>query len=209
MSDISVYPIFSSPLGVTTLETKNFLKALRAEEFISASGEYIEEQSTSERTKTLYLLNSDIFLGLKNQIIEKFNDYKNNCLMFDTTEFQMTTSWGVKVGKNAYSQFHSHSNSYISGVLYLNGDEESGDIEFESPVYEQIMPVPNQFNFINSKTWNVKPQKDLLLFFPSYLKHRIKKHLSNDDRYSIAFNFIPYNTYGKGDSQISLVFPNN
>ncbi len=208
MNNFSVYPIFSSPLAVTFLDTKETLKSLKKVDFKSASGEYLEEQSTSEISKTLYLLNSKEFLDLKMEILQRFNEYKNNYLMLPNTEFQMTTSWGVKVKKGAYSQLHSHTNALMSGVLYLNGDSNTGNIEFDTPIYEQIAVYPSEFNIFNSKTWSVAPQKNLLLFFPSYLRHRIKKNKSNEDRYSIAFNFIPYGTYGKSDSEVSLVFPN-
>lgn len=211
MSDnFSVYPFFSSPISLTFLDidTKDFLNQLKNIKFKDASDENMEDQSNTEITNTLYLLNSDNFLSLRSEIMQKFYFYKNNYLMLSNTDFQMTTSWGVRSKKGTYSQMHSHSNSFISGVLYLNGDENTGDIEFDSPIYEQISVVPTEFNMFNSKVWNIKPQKNLLVFFPSYLRHRIKRNNSNEDRYSIAFNLIPYGTYGKSDSEISLVFPN-
>lgn len=210
MSDVfSIYPFFSSPISLSFLDAKETLNALKNIKFESAASEYIEEQSTTERTNTLYLLNLDNFLSLRNDIMQRFNEYKNNHLMLSNTEFQITTSWGVRAKKGSYSQMHSHTNAFISGVLYLNGDKDTGDIEFDSPIYEQILVSPTEFNILNSKTWTIKPQKNLLIFFPSYLRHRIKKNKSNEDRYSIAFNLIPYGTYGKSgsDSEISLVFP--
>lgn len=210
--DFTIIPSFSSPIAISNLDVvnddkmKNILKDISKLKFISNSSDYIGEQSTSETSYDRYILNN--YPDLKNKITEKLFLYKDNFLMLSTTNFQMTTSWAVRAKKGAYSQLHSHTNSYISGVLYLNGDSNTGDIEFETPIYEQIMPIPTEHNLLSAKTWSIKPQKNLLIFFPSYLRHRIKKHKSNETRYSIAFNFIPYGTYGTGDSKVNIAFSN-
>ena len=63
-------------------------------------------------------------------------------------------------------------------------------------------------NFINSRVSNTNnakeyiltPQKNMLLFFPSYIWHKILTNSSNTTRYSLAFNLIPIGQYGSGDS---------
>ena len=55
-------------------------------------------------------------------------------------------------------------------------------------------------NIHNSKEWFVKPKKNLLLFFPSYLWHAIMNNTSDNPRHSLSFNLIPIGEYGVGDS---------
>ena len=55
-------------------------------------------------------------------------------------------------------------------------------------------------NIHNSKEWFVKPKKNLLLFFPSYLWHAVMNNTSDNPRHSLAFNFIPIGEYGVSDS---------
>ena len=55
-------------------------------------------------------------------------------------------------------------------------------------------------NNYNAKEYLVTPQKNMLLFFPSYLWHTILNNHSDKPRYSLAFNLIPLGQYGSGDS---------
>ena len=55
-------------------------------------------------------------------------------------------------------------------------------------------------NLHNSKTWDIKPKKNMLIFFPSYLEHSILDNKSKRPRHSLAFNLIPIGKYGSSDS---------
>ena len=58
--------------------------------------------------------------------------------------------------------------------------------------------VATPYNKIEEK---IMPNKNMLVLFPSYLKHKILTHESNIPRYSLAFNIVPVGHYGVGDSQ--------
>ena len=55
-------------------------------------------------------------------------------------------------------------------------------------------------NIHNSMYWSIPPQRNKLLFFPSYLQHQIDKHSGENNRKSLAFNIVPIGEYGEGDS---------
>ena len=86
---------------------------------------------------------------------------------------------------------HKHEGLF-SGVYYLNGDENSGDIVFMTPIDCHEMTIkPEMYeknNEFNSATWHEKPVAGKLIIFPSWLIHYVKPNLSNMDRISIAFN---------------------
>ena len=52
----------------------------------------------------------------------------------------------------------------------------------------------------NCKSFELKPEKNKLIFFPSYLRHKIKIHKGDTVRYSLAFNIIPIGDVGYYDS---------
>ena len=53
---------------------------------------------------------------------------------------------------------------------------------------------------MNNNSWTISPEKNLLVFFPSYLEHRIINN--KDKRRSLAFNIVPIGGYGTGDSSM-------
>ena len=59
---------------------------------------------------------------------------------------------------------------------------------------------PNHWNIKTSQTWRISPQHNLLLLFPSYLRHAIIKSKDDVVRDSLAFNIVPIGEYGSFDS---------
>ena len=61
--------------------------------------------------------------------------FVNNYLHTDDRHFEwyITNSWVLKHEPNDYNPAHSHANSLITGVYYLEVPEHSGDITFHKP----------------------------------------------------------------------------
>jgi len=198
-----IYPLFASNVFVGSInEDLKELQKIKKYDFIEtkedmSSGSYI--------TKNQKILND--FPKVKNVIQKNFNEVKNEVLMHRDTNFEITTSWGTKVLKDSFCQFHSHMNCLYSGILYFDEyDLDSGTLEFESPfITQQIYAIPSEYNIVNARVYGFKPKKNNLIFFPSYLRHRITKHLSKIERYSLSFNLMPVGKLGRGDSYIDIV----
>jgi len=195
-----LFPLFSTPLvvykhykDVDILEEVKNKYAFRKVELECSRGSYISEN--------LNVLNDYPFL--KKDIINYFNHYKTSVMRYDNTEFEMTTSWFTKAVKDSFSHFHNHTNSMFSGVFYLTDD--NSPIEFESNIpSSSFLIMPKEKNIYNSETWMLYPEKNMMVFFPSSLRHRIGYHSSDTNRYSIAFNFFPTGQIGIGDSSINI-----
>jgi len=43
-------------------------------------------------------------------------------------------------------------------------------------------------NYLNAQKWVIDPKDGLLVMFPSHIHHKISTNLSNQDRYSLAFD---------------------
>ena len=110
-------------------------------------------------------------------------------------KIKITTSWLTAIAPNATPTLHRHSNSWFSGVYYFQ-DSYSG-LEFKNPIDRDI-------DLKNGKltgNWKLQPEKNMLVFFPSYLHHRIEKNTFDEVRHSLAFNIMPDGTTGKVDSE--------
>jgi uncharacterized protein (TIGR02466 family) len=90
--------------------------------------------------------------------------------------------------KYDYNISHSHPGSYFSAALYLKTPQNSGNIVFERPdnLKETILfNTPNEHNFGD---YQITPQENLLVIFPSCLHHYVARNNSDETRVSIAFN---------------------
>ena len=158
-------------------------------------------QGTNDR----YVFKNSSLHFLQNKILEQFNDFKNNILNYKNNEFVINTSWITKSNKNQYGDFHNHNHCMFSGVYYYKVPENSGNIKFNNFEDKRFTLVPEKYNIYNSSSYTINTKKDLLIFFPSEMYHKIQFNNSEKgDRYSIAFNLLPIGEIGLGDSKLTL-----
>lgn len=128
--------------------------------------------------------------------IERINEIVGNSLKkiycYDNDiEPYICALWSTCCCPGESGEDHYHSNSYFSGTFYPF-DETPSEIMFYSPTHEKttlnINANVTEWNYINSTSYTIKPQKCDLIFFPSYLKHKVLKNNTNIVRYSLAFN---------------------
>ena len=201
-----LYPLFSSLLFTINLEENldDFYDKFKNEyDFIETTSD-----RTSQTTSKNILYDN---LELKEIILNYFNLYKDNILKYESTDFEITTSWVTKTLEGGRSNVHNHKNCCFSGILYFDTIENGGELRFADTGLipsSFLLNNPSEFNIYNSQSWKISPQKNMIVFFPSYLYHQIETHNSNIIRYSLAFNIVPVNTFGNHDSSVNLkVFP--
>ena len=198
----SVFPLFASPLASIDVRVDlSSLNKLKHYDFSRTN-----EIGSNETYMTLDNKVLDNFLSEKEMLLEYFYYYKNEHLKFHTTDFKITTSWVTKTNPGGYSQYHNHKNSAFSGVFYFD-DITSGQIEFASTNLDPQsfqFNTPSKVNMLNAKLFPFTPRKNVLLFFPSYLIHRVTQNQSSSARYSLAFNLIPSGEIISGDSSITF-----
>jgi uncharacterized protein (TIGR02466 family) len=88
---------------------------------------------------------------------------------------------------------HIHPNNILSGVFYVKVPKNSGKIRFENPCLDLMEGVYQnsilEYNSINSATWSLEPDENLLILFPSFLKHSVLPNMNKKEkRISISFN---------------------
>jgi uncharacterized protein (TIGR02466 family) len=144
-------------------------------------------------SETDFLLDEPEYEFLKSQIDEHMRHYYHGVLQYASAVYPvMTSSWLVKSLPNQESSWHIHTNSIFSGVLYLTDEPNSGDITFKEElnmILPFTPPIDNE-NLYNRRFFSIKPQKGLLVMFPSTLTHKVGKNCSDEIRISIAFNYF-------------------
>ena len=200
---MELYPLFASNLIVIKFGDEKSLSTL---EKIHNNYEWVDSKQDGSNgtfaTKSKFILED--YPEIKQSLIQEFEKANGQIFKYDA-RFIITTSWFTKAISNTYSQFHSHRNSFYSGVLYFGDYSEKNKhapIQFDNPVadFYSHYVMSNEWNVHNCFNWDTYPKKNMLLFFPSYLRHRIGKHNDKKPRYSLAFNIVPVGPYGQGDS---------
>ena len=208
---ISILPLFSSPVVHcrAPFEVASLFAQLKNEDrfrYVSTKAAIGRgEPGSSEGSEDLRVL--DQFPMERGLLLNCFHSVIGEVFGWTETEFQVTRSWTTKANYNSCGHFHSHFNSFFSGVLYERGGEGFAPLEFERgapscPSF--LMPPPSAWNIYNSELWRIVPEDGALVFFPSHLRHRVGLHLSQEPRYSLAFNLFPTGNIGQGDSQVGV-----
>lgn len=111
-------------------------------------------------------------------------------------EIQLTGLWATRHREHGFHHRHSHGNSFLAGVYYLNGtDYNSGTTFFSNNRNNQIVPARlPKTNLKIRQSWSSKFEEGTLLIFPSWLEHetninRIEK--TNSVRHILSFNAMP------------------
>jgi uncharacterized protein (TIGR02466 family) len=133
------------------------------------------------------------FLPLVNLIKEEVKIFCNQAYFVDFDDLALVSMWAnVHTNKGNKHQIHSHRNSFLSGVIYLEAPEKAGDIVFINPTIRGIVADTSNQNGVLCGAWSIKPEVGMMLLFPSCLEHgtNVGDFEENQYRISIAFNFM-------------------
>ena len=201
-----ILQLFAKVFYLNTLNI-NFKKInkLLNEKFIKAGFNLPEDvKNISSVTENKFILEELKFNFLKKIIMKELYFYTKEILKHNH-EFKMTTSWFTRTEKGEESNYHNHRNSYISCVLYIDVNNESGDISFVNYENNKIFKLTTtEYNIYNSEDIKIRPQKGMIIFFPSEVHHKILANKSNISRSSLACNFIPVGDLQNLDSDSYL-----
>ena len=138
---------------------------------------------------------SYVTYGLPVPDLPELFDSIQNCidevafLKFGTKNLSINDMWVVKSEFGQKAIRHFHSNSILSGILYLQ----------DHGITTEFFPEDNFYNkfqqgkiFItakdNSEITKIEPQLGKLLIFPSYIIHSVPVNRTKSTRYTLAFN---------------------
>jgi uncharacterized protein (TIGR02466 family) len=197
--------LFSTPIVKINIG-RDFTK-LETDCFQNISMYKEKERMTNHVSKDRYLFDNTFAEELKD--IKEFcesqsKDYLEKIEGADTdiATLRITQSWLNKTKPGEYHLPHYHSNSYLSGVLYISCLPNDG-INFENRIHGLF----NNMEFLIKKItpWNsdaakVDVKEGDLLIFRSWVTHGVPPNeTKNRERISLAFNTFPIGEMGNDE----------
>ena len=200
--DVNGYGLFATPL-------MTFNYGDISEDELSTCNRYLNNVIPNRYnfvTKENYILDKDLpsFKKFFDKCIKKYvekviigEDYYKDT--FDIN-FKITQSWiNLSVPGSLGHHEHRHSNSFISGVFYIDVDASCDQISFiNSFLADRDLVIGKcKTNCFNSDEWDYPVKNGHLVLFPSYQYHFVKPLKGNKNRISLAFNVMPCGTLGQ------------
>jgi len=100
----------------------------------------------------------------------------------------ITQSWANYTSKGQFHHKHEHPNSFVSGVFYVQAQQDIDRIYFYKNGYQQIKLPTDNYNLFNSDSWWLGVKTGQLVLFPSHLTHMVQTVQTDETRISISFN---------------------
>lgn len=146
-------------------------------------------------TTDVEILNNKELTAIREFIQKSLDGYLDNIHNPKTDcKLEITQSWVNYTQPGEYHHRHDHPNSALSGVFYIDVENEVDSIFFFNREYRQLQISPKEHNIFNSDSWSFPVKTGELVIFPSSLPHMVTVTKSSRPRISLAFN-----TFLKGD----------
>lgn len=126
-------------------------------------------------------------IDLKNLVLNETNKFADSFgLIIDN---KILHSWFNIQNKNSSLIPHTHPNSIVSGVIYINVNEDSSPLYFYNPNPFISFTNTNSLKESSFDWFYVEPKIGMMLLFPSWLKHGFKDN-KTEKRTVISFNIV-------------------
>jgi uncharacterized protein (TIGR02466 family) len=201
--EATINGIFPTPIYISKLDRDITTKELL---FIDKTklDTYKNEGNTTSNDN--YILNNKEFKTLKEELDLRVKDYFDKIISSDNNIIPyITQSWLNYTETNQYHHKHTHSNSLISGVFYINSDEKFDKIKFFNESYKTIKFEIKNWNIWNSESWWFPVKTGDVILFPSSLTHMVETKQGDNTRISLAFNVFVKGTVGNNKQLTELI----
>jgi uncharacterized protein (TIGR02466 family) len=199
---IKIIPIFPTPVYAANLD-----RVFSKEEmlFIDKAKKDAHKNEGNISSVDTYVLNNPTFNVLKEEIMSHVNKYLNDIINpKNELNLYITQSWLNYTEENEFHHAHSHPNSIVSGVLYINADRNNDQIIFDKPKYPGIEIDSKNINEYNTNSVHFVVDVGNLLLFPSSLKHYVSYKKGSNTRISLAFNTFIKGKIGNKETKTEL-----
>ena len=178
--------LFGTPILQTSLAVQHrILEFVKSQEFTNHGNRYMTHEN---------FLDHPQMSSIRECITERVGDFLyGDCGISDEIIPELVTSWVNLHKKGDWGQQHSHYNSVVSGVWYLSTTPESGDfiIHPDNKLFGNLLDLPIRvYNEFNVDQYAFLPQNGDMLIFPSTMKHSVKVNNCDNERISLAFNYM-------------------
>lgn len=156
----------------------------------------IKETESEQRSPTDTMLTSinhnlleiPYLSSLKKHLMEQINHYAYEVLHINkTVEFYITQSWLNINPKDTTHRSHYHTNSFISGTYYIQGNTPIVFVH-NTQIFQNFDFDLTKQNIFNSNFCHVPVQEGRCILFPSVLQHGVDLNKNEEERISLSFN---------------------
>jgi uncharacterized protein (TIGR02466 family) len=201
--EATINGIFPTPIYISKLDRELTPLELK---FVDKNKKDCYKNEGNITTNNNYILNEKPFANIKKELDLKVQDYFDTVISSaNNIKPYITQSWLNYTEKNQYHHKHSHPNSLVSGVFYINCNEEFDKIKFFKNDYQTIKPEIKEYNFWNSESWWFSVKTGDVIMFPSSLTHMVETRQGDNTRISLAFNVFIKGTVGYNTNSTELI----
>jgi len=199
----NIHGIFPTPIYISKLDRELTNKELS---FIDKTKSDCNKNEGNITSNDNYILNHKEFKDLKEDLDLRVQDYFEKVISpTDAITPYITQSWLNYTETNQYHHKHEHPNSLVSGVFYINCDEQFDKIKFyKKDIYSVIKPEIKEWHLYNSETWWFSVKTGDIILFPSSLTHMVETKQGDNTRISLAFNVFIKGTVGNNKNLTEL-----
>ena len=198
-----VHPLFPQPVYISKLERKLTKEEVKA---INKYRKKTYKNSGNITSISTCVLENKTLKNLKKDLNKKIIDYFNKIICTNNPIIPyITQSWINYTETNQFHHRHSHANSYVSGVFYINADKKVDQITFYKFGHTIIEPVVDKYNIFNSSTWEFPVETGNVILFPSSLQHGVDKKKGTPTRISLSFNSFFKGIIGSRENLTELI----
>ena len=192
--DGEILGIFPTPVIKSELDRPLTKKEIAA--FDSFATETRQNQGNLISINTQVLEHVDL-KDLKVFIQHHINFFVERIIIPKTNvELYITQSWMNYTKAGQYHHIHTHPNSVLSGVFYINAvDDKIFFHNKKTPTYILEFETDN-YELFNSKSWFLYAKTNDMFLFPSTLEHEVK---TLDDKREDVRISLSFNTFFKGE----------
>ena len=181
----------NSIFGIPVWQTDPYPFSKKEIRFLKSLYSKVTENKGKNHTSTdRYIFKHKELKGVKKFVQDNLDAYWHGMLAVSKeSPLHITQSWVNFNEKNTEHHSHRHTNSCLSGVMYV---ENTSPILFEKEKDHLILPFLSlkytALNQLNSPDLAVETKNGALLIFPSSTMHRVAPNQSENCRISISFN---------------------
>jgi len=191
-----IHGLFPTPVLKTSLK-RDFTEDEK--KFFRDGANQVIHNTGNHFTQNTDVLNESIFYDIHRIILRKLGDYVYNVYKpKNKIKVQVTQSWINYTNVNEFHHQHSHPNSFLSGVLYLQTESERDQIIFHRDGYRLIRINETNNDDLNAESWFFKVETGDLVIFPSHLQHNVNQIKDEEEKGKTRIS-LAFNTFIKGD----------
>ena len=183
---MTIHKIFPEPVYFAALERELTKKELKT---INTHKTKTYKNIGNITSNDTYVLENKLLKNLKKDLYKKVVHYFNEVVCTSNSIVPyITQSWLNYTETNQSHHSHSHANSHISGVFYVDAKKGVDRIKFYKRGHQEMLFAISSYNIFNSSSWGFPVETGDIVLFPSSLIHGVDIKKGTNTRISLSFN---------------------